>query len=74
MSEEHETYKGKDILASTDKEVQLSIGGQGVDVSRDETSGRFVTVHLPYTSYDSLIDLAKQVIDNVPDFRSDQND
>lgn len=69
MPEQRETYKGKEVVANDDA-TWLTIGGTQVEVSLDERSGRYQTRHLPYTDYESVLELAKQMIDNVPRFRS----
>jgi hypothetical protein len=71
MPEERSTYKGKETVIGTEGNVsRLHIDGREVQFRLNEASGRFETIHLPYTSYRSVADLAKAVIDHVPDFRT----
>lgn len=71
MPEHREEHGGKTIsIGGDDTNPTLTIDGQEVEVVRDEDVGRFTTLHLPYTSYETVLELAKQVIDNVPDFRT----
>ena len=71
MAEERETYKAWEIIATADdNEVRISIGGREVEVTREDRSKRYSTNLLPYTDYQSLVELAKQVIDHVPDFKT----
>lgn len=72
MPEQRENYKGKEIVIDTgDDQIQVRIDGSEIEVARDEVSGRYVTSLLPYTDYSSVVDLAKDVSDNVPDFAGD---
>ncbi|MDH3602443.1 MAG: hypothetical protein OEU26_22745 [Candidatus Tectomicrobia bacterium] len=71
MAEEQQTYKGRDIRISTEAgATQLSIDGRNIDIVQDEDSGQYGTSYLPYRNYSSVVELAQQVIDYVPDFRS----
>jgi hypothetical protein len=70
---ETERYKGKEIAfeipADESKigEVRLEIEGKHVHAIRME-DGKYGSHVLPYSDYDSIIDLAKALIDNVPEF------
>ncbi|MBW4491682.1 MAG: hypothetical protein KME26_00940 [Oscillatoria princeps RMCB-10] len=72
MPEERRTYKNREILIKTDdSEPQLLISGKQIDVARDAASGRYSTSYLPYEDYESIEELAKDVIDYVPSFKRD---
>ena len=71
MSEKKETYKGRQIIIKTDvKGEQLYIGGKRIDTYLDKASGRYNTSHLPHAEFQSLMDLARNVIDHVPAFKT----
>lgn len=65
MAAQQETFKGFEIVI--DAENNLRIGDQSIDVHRSD-DGKFYTPYLPYTQYDSILELAKQVVDKAPDF------
>lgn len=46
---------------------KLEIAGKTVDVWEMEP-GKYTTSHLPYSTYETLTDLAKAVVDDSPDF------
>lgn len=56
-----ETYKEK-LIEYTDKE--LSIDGKMIHVEVDQ-SGKYNSDKFPYSSFDSMLDLAKAIIDNM---------
>lgn len=74
MTEKREAYKSREILIETaetdENQVRLSIDGKQIDVVRDENSGKYATYTLPYQEYSSIEDLAKDVIDYLPSFRT----
>jgi hypothetical protein len=71
MTEQHETYKGKEIVVRTVfKKAQLFINEITVDVSLDEHTGRFSTHYLPYTDYPSVMFLARHLIDSEQNFNT----
>jgi hypothetical protein len=76
MTEKREAYKSREILIETaetdENQVRLSIDEKQIDVVRDENSGKYTTYILPYQEYSSIEDLAKDVIDYLPSFRTDQ--
>jgi hypothetical protein len=73
MAPETITYKGKEIAFEQPQddskigEVRLEIDGKHVHAIRME-GGRYGSHILPYSDYDSIPDLAKALIDNVPQF------
>lgn len=62
MSEVEETYKGKKIIIKSDdsKDI-LSIDGKKVEVRKD--GPLFYDPSVPYMTAESLIDLAKALVD-----------
>lgn len=70
MPEERQSYKNREILIKTDDgEPQLLISGKQIDVARDAASGRYSTYYLPYEDYETIEELAIDVIDYVPSFQ-----
>jgi hypothetical protein len=71
-----ETYKSKEIsfeIPDDDShigEIHLEINGEHVHVTKME-DGRYATHLLPYADYSSVLELAKDLIDKVPQFRGD---
>ena len=66
MPEQSETHKGFKIVIDDDQD-KLTIDDRQIDVSKAE-SGRYITSYMPYTEYESIMDLAKQVIEKAADF------
>ena len=72
MPDQQEEYKGNTIVVSEEGDVPgLKIGDADIEVSVEEGTGRYSSPHLPYTDYPSVSDLAKQIIDVVPGFRTE---
>jgi len=61
---DEETYKNKKITVSDDK-LHLTIDGKETRVDFDEDAGKYsLYAVLPYTTFPTLLDLAKAIIDN----------
>ena len=70
MAEQRETYRGRTIVVKTvGGKPQVSIDNKAVEVLQ-EGPDKYVSDFLPYTSYPTLLELAKQVVDCVPDFKA----
>ena len=72
MPEQKETHRGFEIVID-DTEVtpeSITIGDTTVEVTVGD-DGRYSTRYMPYSDYDSLMALAKHVIDKAPDFETD---
>ena len=54
-------------MAASQPMQSLTIDNVKIDVTVGD-SGKFSTSYLPYTTYNSVLDLAKAVIDHTPDF------
>jgi len=65
MAEQKKTFKGFEIVI--DDNENLAVDGKAIDVSKGE-NGNYYTSYLPYTEYPTLMELAQEVVDNVPDF------
>lgn len=50
-------------------EAAVTVDGKSIDVLWEQDEGRYSTPLLPYTTYDSLEDLAKAVARYVPSMR-----
>jgi hypothetical protein len=68
-----EIYKGKEIAFEIPEDdtyigkIHLQINGEHIHVTRME-DGRYATHLLPYVDYSSVLQLAKDLIDKVPQF------
>lgn len=80
MVKQKEIYKGKEIVIETNEhgehhehgsEISLSIDGEPIHVMK--SNNRYSSHHLPYDDYDSVLALAKAIIDIVPSFRQQPN-
>ncbi|MCL4296358.1 MAG: hypothetical protein KJ077_11545 [Anaerolineae bacterium] len=84
MTQQRETYKGFEIVidkpaasapasgataAGTPFAGKLTIGPREIDVV-EVAPGIFITSYLPHTSYKSVSDLAKAVIDHTEEFNT----
>lgn len=71
MPEQEETYRGFEIVIDESQGTPstIKIADTTVEVSRME-NGKYITQYMPYTEYDSLMELARHVIDKVPDFET----
>lgn len=72
MATQELTYKGKKIVISGEgDQVKMTIEGEEIPVRHNIQTGTAIAIeHLPHTSFTSLIDLAKAVVDNVIDMRA----
>lgn len=61
-----ETHQNKTINIVDNK--QLSIEGKPIPLIFDHDTGKWSCHLLPYTQYDDLVTLAKQVIDDSEEF------
>lgn len=82
LQEQRENYKGREVFIKyVDGEPQLTIDGEGVDTFTGqmlEQPGFFFkggegpvtysTSYLPFTDYSSVMEMARDLIDYVPDF------
>ena len=72
MPEQRGTHKKFEIVIDDDQD-KLTINDRQIDVSKAE-SGKYITSYMPYTEYESIIDLAKQVIEKAADFDTISDD
>ncbi|MGR9052519.1 MAG: hypothetical protein ACU84J_07715 [Gammaproteobacteria bacterium] len=58
------SYKGFNVVIKTNgSEPTVTIEGKELNVFRDKDNGQFSTSRLPFSTYDSLEDLIKAIID-----------
>lgn len=84
MAQQKDTYKGFDIVIDDSKKssveasatatggapaAKLTVGPREIDVV-ETAPGVFITSYLPHTSYKSVLDLAKAVIDHTEEFNT----
>jgi len=70
-SKQRIVYKGQEILIqendSGNKDIEgefkLSISGKKIETCRDKKSGKFITGYLPFDDFNSLTEMAKEIID-----------
>jgi hypothetical protein len=67
MATQELTYKDKKIIITVEGDrAEMTIDDEPIPIGYDSTSGRATALqHMPFASHDSLVDLAKDVIDNV---------
>lgn len=61
---QQQTYKGHTIVISGGNPTTLRIDNKPIDLVAEDN--RFLTNNLPYQDYEEVMDLAKAVIDKVP--------
>lgn len=68
---QREVYKGWEIIVEPSEhgEVHVTIGGKPVHIMRDQFSGLCHAHDLPYYEAESVMDLARSIVDNVPSYR-----
>lgn len=78
MAQHREIYKGFEIVVDDPSAAaagaaspirKLTIAGREIAFVED-APGSFYTGYLPYTSYESVMDLAKAVIEHTEEFRT----
>lgn len=70
-SKQRIVYKGQEILLQENDsgskdiegEFKLSISGKKIETCRDKKSGKFITGYLPFDDFNSLTEMAKEIID-----------
>lgn len=61
-----ETFKGREIEISADGNV--TINAKQIEYEYDSSRNKWSTRYLPYSQYDSLVDLAKAVAGDTEEF------
>ena len=66
MANHKETYKACAIEIKDD--VNLMINGKEIDYEHDTTKSKWSSRYLPYTKYNSLLELAREIARNTVEF------
>jgi hypothetical protein len=66
MKTHKETFKGREIEISA--EGNMTINGKQIDYEFDSSMNKWSTRYLPYSQYDSLLDMAKAVARDTEEF------
>ncbi|MBA3753740.1 MAG: hypothetical protein H0X01_06320 [Nitrospira sp.] len=66
MADYKESFEGCTIEIKDD--VDLSINGKEIDYQHDEGKNKFSSRYLPYTQYDSLLELARAIAKHTVEF------
>ena len=61
-----ETFDHCEIIIQDD--VALSINGKPISFEKNTETGKWLSRYLPYTEYDSLLDLAKAIVRDTVEF------
>lgn len=65
MAQHTEEYKSKTIKINEEgNKIELDIDGSSVNCWLDEDAKKYRSAETPYKDFDSLTDLAKEIIDN----------
>ena len=70
MSTHESTHNGCEI--KIDEHGELTINGKFIEASKDHANNEWSSSHLPYSSYSSILELAKTIADTSPDFATDR--
>lgn len=68
MASHRETYKGFEIDIEDD--TKLTINGKEIDYEYDNVENKWSSRYLPYTRYDSLLELAQAIARDTVEFIS----
>jgi len=66
MADYRETFEGCDIEIKDD--VNLTINGKEIDYEHDSTQNKWYSRYLPYTQYDSLMEMARTIVRDTVEF------
>lgn len=66
MASHKETYEG--CVIEIEDDTKLTINGKDIDYEHDGTENKWLSRYLPYTEYDSLLDLAKAIARHAAEF------
>lgn len=71
MSAHQENYRSCEIKIS--EERKLTIAAKQIDYEFDSVKNKWISRYLPYSQYDSLLELAKAIVDNTEEFVNEAN-
>lgn len=66
MAIHRETFEGCDIEIKDD--INLSINGKEIDYEFDQVKNKFYSKYLPYTQYNSLLEMARAIAKHTVEF------
>lgn len=66
MAHHKETFEGCEIEIKDD--ANLSINGKEINYEYDQVKNKFSTRYLPYTQYDSLLEMARAIARDTVEF------
>ncbi len=66
MAKIKETFDNCEIIIEDDD--TLSINGKSIVYEKNTDTGKWLSRYLPYTEYDSLLDLAKAIVRDTVEF------
>ncbi len=66
MANYKETFEDCEIEIKDD--INLFINGKEIDYQHDRTKNKFSSKYLPYTQYDSLLQLARAIVQHTVEF------
>lgn len=66
MSHHQETFEGCTIEIKDD--IDLTINGKVIDYEQDTAKKKFSSKYLPYTQYDSLLEMARAIARHTVEF------
>ena len=70
MQRHEELYKGKRIIVEEDESgIAVNIDGKPIPITRDDQYRRYGSEYLPFFSFTSPLELAREVVDHPPDLR-----
>jgi hypothetical protein len=61
-----ETFEACEIILEND--TKLTINGKQINFEHNPDSGKWFSRYLPYTEYDSLLDMARAIIHDTVEF------
>ncbi len=71
MANQKEMFEGCEIEIKDD--VNLTINGKEIDYEHDSTENKWSSRYLPYTKYDSLLDMGRSIARDTVEFSSTKN-
>jgi hypothetical protein len=66
MAHHKETFEGCNIEIKDD--INLSINGKEINYEYDQVKNKFSSKYLPYTQYDSLLEMARAIAKHTVEF------
>lgn len=70
MASHNETFEGCAIEIKDD--VNLTINGKEIDYEHDNAQNKWISRYLPYTRYDSLLEMARAIARDTVEFSNAQ--